>query len=69
MIPFALHDQPYIELHRLLKAVGLADSGGMAKVMIADGQVQVDGLIETRKRRKIRSGQRVQYAGQTIVVA
>ena len=46
----------YIELNKLLKASGLCDSGGQAKMVIKDGLVTVDGDIETRVRRKIKDG-------------
>lgn len=58
----------YIELDKLLKATGLAESGGRARVMITEGQVQVDGQVESRKTAKIRAGQQVQLAGEVIVV-
>jgi ribosome-associated protein len=58
----------YVELCNLLKLVGLADSGGRGKAMVAEGLVQVDGLIEIRKTAKIRSGQVVFVEGQTILV-
>ena len=56
----------YIQLDQLLKATGLADSGGNAHAAISDGLVSVDGEIETRKRAKLRPGQRVVYAGETV---
>ncbi|MDZ4212332.1 MAG: RNA-binding S4 domain-containing protein, partial [Methylotenera sp.] len=46
----------YIELCNLLKLVGIADSGGRGKAMVAEGSVQVDGVVESRKTAKIRSG-------------
>ena len=49
----------YIELCNLLKLVGLADSGGRGKVMVAEGLVKVDGELETRKTAKIRRGQTI----------
>ena len=58
----------YIELCNLLKLVGIADSGGRGKVMVAEGMVQVDGQTETRKTAKIRAGQVVECMGQTITV-
>lgn len=58
----------YIELCNLLKLVGLADSGGRGKTMVAEGLVQVDGVLESRKTAKIRSGQKVQVAGHVIEV-
>ena len=56
----------YVELCNLLKLVGLADSGGRGKMMVAEGSVLVDGLIEHRKTAKIRSGQIVAVAEYTI---
>lgn len=44
-------------LDSLLKATGLADSGGRAKTMVSEGMVQVDGQPESRKTAKIRAGQ------------
>ena len=58
----------YIELSKLLKATGLCQTGGMAKIAIQEGQVRVDGAVEHRKRRKIRNRQRVEYNGRTIEV-
>ena len=58
----------YIELDKLLKATGLADSGGQARALIADGQVRVDGQVELRKTAKMRAGQVVAFAGQRVRV-
>ncbi|TDM05022.1 MAG: RNA-binding protein [Ideonella sp. MAG2] len=58
----------YIALDALLKATGLADSGGRARAVISQGLVQVDGQVETRKTCKIRAGQRVVYEGQQVNV-
>lgn len=66
-LAFAL-DGDYIELKSLLKLTGLVNSGGEAKVVIDDGQVTVDGQVETRKACKIRLGQVVAYAGTRILV-
>lgn len=52
----------HIALDALLKATGLATSGGHAKLLIQDGQVRVDGAPETRRSAKLRAGQRVQVA-------
>lgn len=49
----------FIELCNLLKLVGLADSGGRGKAMVAEGLVTVDGVLETRKTAKIRRGQSI----------
>jgi ribosome-associated protein len=46
----------FIKLDALLKVVGVAPSGGMAKLLIADGLVTVNGELETRRGKKIRAG-------------
>ena len=58
----------YIPLDALLKATGLASSGGVAKMMVAAGDVQVDGREELRKTCKIRAGQVVGALGTQIRV-
>jgi ribosome-associated protein len=58
----------FITLDRLLKATGLASSGGGAKAMVAEGRVQVDGRDELRKTAKIRAGQVVALTGVRVVV-
>ncbi|MBL1141899.1 MAG: RNA-binding S4 domain-containing protein [Proteobacteria bacterium] len=45
-----------VELYKLLKFEGMAASGGEAKHLISEGNVIVNGIIETRKRKKIVSG-------------
>ena len=67
LIDFELRGE-YITLDALLKATGLAPSGGVAKLMVADGLVQVDGIDELRKTCKIRSGQVVSLQGTRINV-
>ncbi|ELX13116.1 MULTISPECIES: RNA-binding S4 domain-containing protein [Oxalobacteraceae] len=49
----------FVELNQLLKLVGLCDSGGAGKMMVASGTVKVDGKQELRKTAKIRAGQQV----------
>ena len=56
----------FIELNKLLKAVGVCGTGGEAKQLISQGQVSVDGEIETRRRCKLRQGQKVGLDGITI---
>jgi ribosome-associated protein len=58
----------YITLCNLLKVCGIADTGGVAKLMIIDGDVEVDGQIELRKGCKIRAGQKVSGYGFVIDV-
>ena len=63
---FKLENKEFIELHDLLKVMGLCDSGGMAKTAIAAGSVKVDGNVELRKRCKLRTGQIVEFQGRKI---
>jgi len=49
----------HITLDALLKATGMAGSGGAAKVLIAQGKAQVNGEAETRRGRKLRAGDAV----------
>ncbi len=68
MKTFFLEDKEFIELHDLLKVMGLSHSGGMAKSAIAAGDVKVDGQVELRKRCKIRPGHYVEFQGKRINV-
>ena len=61
-------DGDYVELNQLLKLVGLADSGGAGKQIVASGAVNVDGAVELRKTAKIRAGQVVRVGHVEIRV-
>jgi ribosome-associated protein len=50
-------DRDHVELNQLLKLVGLCDSGGAGKAIVASGAVSVDGAVELRKTCKIHAGQ------------
>ena len=54
----------FIKLDSFLKAVNVAGSGGEAKMLVADGQVLVNGELELRRGRKLRPGDRVEVAGR-----
>jgi ribosome-associated protein len=62
-----------IRLGQFLKLAGLAESGTHARDLVADGDVQVDGEVETRRGRQLRRGDRVSVAtpegDETVVVA
>ncbi|MEY3360193.1 MAG: hypothetical protein RI923_1453 [Pseudomonadota bacterium] len=58
----------FVELNQLLKLVGLCDSGGIGKQIVASGAVSVDGRQEMRKTAKIRSGQTVRLEDVEITV-
>ncbi len=62
-----MNDELTIDLDQFMKTCGVA-SGGQAKVKIQAGEVQVNGEAETRRRRKLRLGDRVTFDGETYVV-
>ena len=66
-IEFELRGE-FTTLDRLLKATGLAESGGRARVIITEGRVQVNGQDELRKTAKIRAGQVVSLQGVRVRV-
>ena len=57
-----------VELYRILKFEGMVGSGGEAKFVIADRRVLVNGMVETRKRKKIVSGDIVEFGEQKVRV-
>ena len=59
----------HITLDRLIKASGLAASGGAAKALVAEGRVRVDGEVELRKTAKLRPGQRVELGDVHVLLA
>ena len=58
-----LINRKFVELFKILKFESLASSGGEAKMLITDGQVEVNGEVETRKRRKIVAGDVIKVFG------
>ena len=58
----------FVELYKILKFEGLAESGGNAKLAISEGLVSVNGEIETRKRKKIRAGDQIDFIDHHIEV-
>ena len=64
---FTLNDE-HVELNQLLKLVGICDSGGAGKMLVASGVVRVDGKVELRKTCTIRAGQIVRIGDNRIDV-
>lgn len=58
----------YIELYKLLKINRIASTGGHGKIMIEEGEVMLNGVVEFRKRAKIRKGDIIQCEGVSIKV-
>jgi len=65
-LPAAVIEQEPIELYKVLKMENWVGSGGEAKFVIAEGRVLVNNAIETRKRKKIFSGDTVAFGGRKI---
>mgnify|MGYP001950712904 CR=1 FL=1 len=59
---------PHVALNDLWRMVGIADTGGRAKLMVAEGNIRVNGDIELRKTAKIQAGSIVTGAGFEILV-
>ncbi len=58
---FSLNGHDYIQLNQLLKLLGLVDTGGEANLRIDGGEVKVNDVTETRRRKKLIQGDRVGY--------
>jgi ribosome-associated protein len=61
-------DGEYIELIQLLKAIGLASTGGHAKMIVDQEMVNRNGEIETRKRAKLIPGDIIKITDNTIIL-
>lgn len=59
----------FIELVRLIKLLGYAETGGQAKLMIEQGEVMLNGQPELRKRAKLRDGDEVNIAGRKVSIS
>lgn len=60
--------EEYIKLGQALKAANLVDSGVMAKLVIQDGQVTVNGEVEYQRGKKLVDGDVVSFEGETIKI-
>ncbi len=60
--------QPYITLNKLLQVLGIAQTGGHAKIMIQNEEVLVNGLVETRVRNKLFKGDIVSVESTQIEI-
>ena len=55
-----------VELYKILKFEGMVGTGGEAKMVISEGQVLVNGKVETRKRKKIVAGDTIEFDQEII---
>ena len=61
-------EEPIIQLDQFMKITGMVGTGGQAKMVIQDGAVLLNGVVETRRKKKLRAGDEVTFNGQTLVV-
>lgn len=61
-------DTEYIRLQDLLKLSGLAATGGMAKIVIQNGEVKVNGEVCTMRGKKMRAGDTAEHDGVSVTV-
>jgi len=57
-----------VELYKILKFEGLVSTGGEAKLFIGDGQVLVNGAVETQRRKKIVDGDVIEFRGERLQI-
>ena len=60
--------EPPSELNTFLKLKALASTGGQAKILIRSGEILVNGEVETRNRKKLHAGDKINYQGKVYVV-
>ncbi len=58
----------FIKLGQAIKAAGLVESGVEAKIVIQDGEVKVNGAVETQRGKKLYGGEVVEYNGSSILI-
>ena len=68
MKEFDLEGHEYIALNQLLKMMGLVETGGEANIRVDDGEVMVNDVVELQRRKKLRSGDKVIFHDQTILI-
>jgi ribosome-associated protein len=57
-----------VELFKILKFEGIVGSGGEAKTVISEGMVKLNGVVETQKRKKIVSGDVIEFMDQSFKI-
>lgn len=57
-----------VELYKILKFEGIVSSGGEAKAVIDDGRVLLNGVVETQRRKKIMSGDTIEFMDEKLKI-
>lgn len=60
--------EPVIQLDQFMKITGMVSTGGQAKLVIQGGEVQLNGVVETRRKKKLKHGDKVTFNGETLMV-
>jgi ribosome-associated protein len=68
LIPFYDAVMDTITLNDALKLSGLAETGGQAKLLIQSGQVKVNGVVETRRKKQLKEGDVIEVNGQEFTL-
>jgi ribosome-associated protein len=68
MKEFNLEGKEFIELNKLLKLMKIVGSGGEANNLIQNGEIMVNGAVETRKRNKLRAGAVVSFQAISVLI-
>ena len=58
----------FIKLGQAIKAAGLVESGVEAKIVIQNGEVKVNGAVETQRGKKLTSGEIISYNGEEVKI-
>ena len=61
-------EDEFIRLGQALKKAGLVDSGVEAKMVIQDGMVSVDGVVEVQRGKKLHGGEIISYNGEQVKI-
>ncbi len=69
MTEFKLDGKEFIELNKLIKICGFTGTGGEAKLAIANGEAILNGEVETQRRKKIRSGDELEFREVKVKVS
>ncbi len=67
-LEFELEGYEFIELNKLLKIMNLVGTGGEANARIENGEILVNGEVETRKRNKLRAGMLVRLGDVSVKI-
>lgn len=67
-LTFQLDGQDHIQLNNLLKVLHLVGTGGEAHIRIDNGEVRVNGAVETQRRKKLRVGDEVLFGKNSVSI-